>query len=120
MAAFLNTDGGILFIGVDDNGRPIGLAHDFQTLGKKSTRDGYENWLTTLLLDSLGKETSSLLHIAFHNIQDKDLCVVTVKPSPKAIYVREGNAENLYIRTGNSTRQLTSREAVEYCKQRWQ
>jgi len=42
-----------------------------------------------------------------------------VKPSPKAVYVTEGNAENVYIRAGDSTRQLTTKEAIEYSKQRW-
>jgi hypothetical protein len=31
----------------------------------------------------------------------------------------EGNSENLYIRAGNSTRQLTTKEAIEYSKHRW-
>ena len=45
--------------------------------------------------------------------------MVEASPSPKPAYVKEANAENLYIRTGNSTRLLTSREAVEYVKQHW-
>ncbi|MFZ0962747.1 MAG: hypothetical protein WAO35_17905 [Terriglobia bacterium] len=44
---------------------------------------------------------------------------MAVKPSPKAVYVTEDNLENLYIRAGNSTRQLTTKEAIEYSKHRW-
>jgi hypothetical protein len=44
---------------------------------------------------------------------------VNAEASPGPVYVREDNAENLYIRTGNSTRLLTSREAVEYVRQHW-
>ncbi|MGD0695602.1 MAG: ATP-binding protein [Terriglobia bacterium] len=119
VAAFLNTDGGTLLIGVDDSGAVLGLANDYKTLGKHQDRDGYENWLTTLLLDQFGKESSPLIHITFHGIAGQDVCRVAVKPSPKAIYVTEGIAENLYIRTGNATRQLTTKEAIEYSKQRW-
>jgi len=120
IAAFLNSEtGGTLLIGVDDNRTPIGLAHDYKTLGKKQDRDGYENWLTILLLDQYGKHSSPLIRITFHNMTEQDVCRITVKPSPKAVYVTEGNAENLYIRAGNSTRLLTTKEAVEYSKHRW-
>ena len=120
VAAFLNGEsGGTLLIGVDDSRNAVGLAHDYRTLGKKQDRDGYENWLTTLLLDQFGKESSPLIRITFHDMAGQDVCRVAVKPSPKAAYVTEANAENLYIRTGNSTRQLTTKEAIEYSKQRW-
>jgi hypothetical protein len=120
VTAFLNTDGGVLIIGVGDNCNIVGLEHDYRTLGKKQDRDGYENWLTTLLLDQFGKDCSPLIHITFHDVASKEVCQVSVKASPKPVYVKDGKAENLFIRTGNSTRQLTSREAVEYCKQRWE
>ena len=38
VAAFLNSDGGTLLIGVADDGTPLGLAHDFQTLATRRTR----------------------------------------------------------------------------------
>jgi hypothetical protein len=119
VAAFLNSEGGTLLIGVDDDRKPVGLADDYKTLGKRQDRDGYENWLTTLLLDSLGKETSLLIRTKFCELDGCDVCVVEANASPKPAYVKEANAENLYIRTGNSTRLLTSREAVEYVKQHW-
>ena len=119
VAAFLNTEGGTLLIGVDDTGTALGLENDYKTLGKRPDRDGYENWLTNLLLNQFGKESSPLIRITFHDMVGKDVCRVAVKPSPKAVYVTDGNAENLFIRTGNSTRQLTTKEAIEYNKQRW-
>jgi hypothetical protein len=82
-------------------------------------RDGYENWLTTLLLDQFGNESSPLIRVTFHDLSGQDVCRISVKRSPKAIYVTEGVGENLYIRTGNATRQLTTKEAIEYSKQRW-
>jgi predicted HTH transcriptional regulator len=57
-----------------------------------------------------------LIKTTFHEMGGKDVCRVIAKPSPKPIYVRDGIAEHLYIRVGNSTRQLTTKEAVEYCE----
>lgn len=118
-AAFLNTDGGTLLIGVDDSGKAVGLENDFKTLGKKQDRDGFENFLTTLLLTDFGKDCAPMIQINFCQLEDKDVCRLTFKPSPKPAFVKDGNAEQLFIRAGNSTRQLTTKEALDYCKQRW-
>ena len=119
VAGFLNVGGGgTLLLGVDDNGNVLGLESDYKTMDKKN-RDGYENWLTTKLLGEFGKDASPTLKITFHSIDGKDICKLALKPSPRPIFVKEGNSEHLYIRAGNSTRSLTPREAIEYCKQRW-
>ena len=118
-AAFLNTDGGTLLIGVGDDRKVVGLEYDYKTFGKKPNRDGYENWLTTLLLKEFGKDSAPLVQIRFFELEGKEICRVTCKPSPKPIYVKEGNETHFYIRAGNSTRQLTTKETVDYCKHRW-
>lgn len=120
VAAFLNSErGGTLLIGVDDDGSVIGLRHDYKTLGKKQNRDAYENHITTLLLDNFGKDSSPLITIAFYQVGGKEICQVDAKPSPKAQFVKDDKGEHLFIRAGNSTRQLSTREAVEYCRRRW-
>lgn len=119
IAAYLNSEkGGTLLIGVDDGGQVVGLQPDCNSLVKKNL-DGYENFLTDLLLNACGKDSSLFIHITFHQIQDKDVCRVVVKPSPRPVFVSEDKAEHLYIRTGNSTRLLSTREALEYCRNRW-
>lgn len=119
-AGFLNVEsGGTLLLGVEDDGNILGLGSDYKTLGKRPNRDGFENWLTTLLLDEFGKDASPLIRITFHDIDGKDVCQLALKSSPRPVFVKDGNGEHLYIRTGNSTRLLTSREAIEYSKQRW-
>lgn len=120
IAAFLNTDGGNLLIGVDDDRNVIGLDHDYKLFGKKDSRDAYENFLTTLLLGNFGKDTSALISISIHQLDGKDVARVTAQPSPKPIFVKEERYEHLYIRAGNSTRQLTTREAMDYSRIRWQ
>lgn len=119
IAAFLNTDGGNLLIGVDDERNVLGLDHDYKLFGKKDSRDAYENFLNILLLNNLGKDTSALISISIHQLDGKDVARVTVKPSPKPVFVKEEKYEHLYIRAGNSTRLLSTREAIDYCKIHW-
>jgi hypothetical protein len=40
-------------------------------------------------------------------------------PSPRPVFIKEGQFEHLYIRIGNSTRRLTTKEAIEYAKNHW-
>lgn len=119
VASFLNSEsGGVLLIGVDDNGTVVGLEHDYKTLTNQG-RDGFETFLTDILLNSYGNNIGPLIQIDFHEIDGEDVCRITVKASPNPVYVREGGGTELYIRTGNSTRRLSTQEAVEYSKLRW-
>lgn len=120
VAAFFNSEaGGTLLIGVDDSGSVIGLGHDFKTLGKRQDPDGYENFLTTLLLGNYGKDSSPLVQITFHEVDGKNICRVVAKPSLKPVFVKDEKGEHLFIRAGNSTRLLSTKEAIDYCKIRW-
>ena len=119
VAALLNSEGGALLLGVDDDRNVIGLAHDYKLFGKKDSRDAYENFLTGLLLNNLGKDSAALISITFHELDGKDVCKVEAKKSPKPVFVKDNNGEHLYIRAGNSTRMPTTKEAIEYCKMHW-
>jgi predicted HTH transcriptional regulator len=120
VAAFLNSErGGTLLIGVDDAGQILGLKHDYKLFGKQNSRDAYENFLTTLLLNAFGKDASPLFTITFHETDGQDVVRIIVKPSPKPAFVKDGQGEHIYIRAGNSTRMLTTKEALDYCKIRW-
>jgi len=120
VASFMNSDrGGTLLLGVDDSGLVVGLKGDYSTLGKRQNRDGYEHLLMTLLTDAFGTDCSPFIDVLFHKESEEDVCEVLVKPSPKPMFVQDDKAEHLFIRVGNSTRLLSTREAIEYCKVRW-
>jgi hypothetical protein len=58
-------------------------------------------------------------HHLLPNDLSKDFCRVAIRPSPQPVFVREGQFEHFYIRTGNSTRLLTTKGAIDHCKSRW-
>mgnify|MGYP006275206905 CR=1 FL=1 len=124
VAAFLNADGGTLLIGIDDNGEPLGLKNDYQTL-KKQNNDGYMLFLNNdLLLREIGKDSGTLLQITFHQVSRQDVCRVIVKPSPKPVYIKvkdkSGKEEEVfYLRSNNSSVKLSTKEAVDYSKNHW-
>jgi predicted HTH transcriptional regulator len=66
-----------------------------------------------------GAELKRRAGITCDEADGKDLCRVAIQPSPRPVFINEGQFEHLYIRTANSTRLLTTKEAIEYCKTRW-
>jgi len=115
IAGFMNASGGILIIGVDDNGYPIGLKNDYSSLVKQN-RDGFEQKLMQVLADRLGTDLCPFVHIAFHQITGWEICSVYVEKAHRPVFVNEGGNTIFYLRIGNITRPLTTMETVEYLK----
>jgi hypothetical protein len=87
VAAFLNSEGGTLLIGVADDGKVVGLQHDYKIHKKQSDRDGYEQFLTQLLLrDNFGLDFSTQVKFSFHTMEREEVCKVRVSKSPKPVY----------------------------------
>ncbi|MGA2738964.1 MAG: ATP-binding protein, partial [Bryobacteraceae bacterium] len=121
VAAFLNSNGGTLLIGVDDERHVVGLRGDYSQFKKADVRDAFENWLTTQFIDQFGKPASRFYSLTFHQLDGQDICRIEVQPSPDPAYVDEkgGKPAQLYIRTGNASRALDTREIIEYSRHRW-
>jgi len=69
--------------GANDNREPLGLDNDYK-LTKKGThepRDSFENWLTDLLDNSIGKPALANVSVSFEEVDRHDVCRVDVTPS---------------------------------------
>jgi hypothetical protein len=120
VAAFLNSDGGNLLVGVQDDGSISGIEPDHKVVGaEKRNRDFYERWLNDLLLRHCGKEHTANLRISFVRFEEMDVCRIDVSRASTAVYIRENDQDRFYVRTGNSTNALTTSEAVAYHQQRF-
>jgi ATP-dependent Lon protease len=119
VAGFLNAHGGTLLIGIGDDGSARGLDDDYVAVGNKG-RDGYENFLTTLLDARLGRAAVAHVAISFHVVDGKDVCRIDVDPSPEPVFVTNDKGDaDLYVRLNNSTRLLNTADALKYVRQRW-
>jgi len=52
-------------------------------------------------------------------MDNKEVCRVMVASASRPMYVKEGEAPRLYVRTGVSTRELNVQEAINYTSDRW-
>ena len=113
IAGFLNHRGGSLLVGVDDVGRPVGLAHDYATL-RRQNRDGFEQFLMTLVEQAMGSHVGTMVHVAFARVGGQEVCRIVVEPSRRPIYLRQHGVAHYYVRIGNSTRELDVAAALEH------
>ena len=113
IAGFLNSSGGELLIGVDDDGNILGIENDIKTMKKKNL-DGYKLFLSNLISDYIGKQFNSYISIDFPNIDGYFICLLVVKKAKIEAFLKDNNQNRFYIRTQNSTRELDSKETYEY------
>ncbi len=118
ISAFLNTEGGMLFIGIDDEGNAIGLENDYKTLSKKN-RDGFMLALTNSINQDLGKSCHLFISINIISLNEKDVCIVSVDKSDKPVFCGKKDKEEFYIRASASSQPLGMRDSFEYIKSHW-
>jgi predicted HTH transcriptional regulator len=114
IAGFLNTTGGTLVVGVSDDGVPVGLAPD-----GFPNEDRINLYLVDLLKSRIGAPTMLYVHPRFEDYQDERVLVVECQPSKSPVFVKDGNLERFYIRTGAATTELTASEIQQFAKQRF-
>jgi type I restriction-modification system DNA methylase subunit len=115
IAAFLNSrEGGVLVIGVKDDGEALGVEVDgFPNEDKMNLH------LVNLIKARLG--AASMLNIKphFEDYKGKRLLVVDCLSSSSPVYLKNGNIEEFYIRAGASSAALTASEMTNYIQQRY-
>jgi CheY-like chemotaxis protein len=118
VAGMLNSEGGYLLIGVDDDGEIVGIENDLSTL-RKPDADGFRFLLTDLLKNYLGLEYARYISPTFTELDGKTVCLITVEESPEPVFLKSRNTHELWVRTGNSTRQLDIKAAMQYINEKW-
>src|SRR3989338_4227246 len=119
IASFLNSQGGHLVIGVNDEKVVIGLAFDYNSLVRKDA-DGFENHFTQVFHNMIGAEFRQFVKLHWSQVDSKECCIINVSPSHKPAYLKnDNNGEEFYIRTGNGTTALKLSEANAYIDSHW-
>jgi ATP-dependent Lon protease len=119
VAAFMNTNGGVLLLGVADNGEVFGIETDIRSISKK-TRDAFELWLTGVFTERIGPTAVTNVTVRYDELMGHTVCRISVTPSSTPVFVRGSKGEaDLYIRLNNSTRQLNTSDAIQYVRSHW-
>lgn len=113
VAAFLNSNGGCVFLGVADDGEVLGLEPD-----NFSSQDKCILHVTNLIKQCIGTEFHRYLSISIHNVLGKDVVEIRVEPSKTPAYLTQNKEEEFFIRSGPSCSRLTVSQAVNYILER--
>jgi len=137
IAAFLNTKGGTLFIGVsEDRNSPAnpptvrGLDEDMKRFEDRprfgSPKDQLQRALRELIKDGIGYQFSYLITDSLEKADGKSYWVVRVEESPKwPVFVRwkpKGESkeqQKFFVREGPRTSDLDNASTWRYIKNRW-
>jgi len=118
ISAFLNTEGGTLIIGVDDDNNVLGLEKDIQTLSKQNI-DGFELHLRQIIKKYLGDYFEKYLKVTFPKVDDKEICLIQISKSGKPVFIISEGTESFFVRNGNSSIPKNRQEQSEYEKLHW-
>lgn len=119
IVAFLNFEGGILLIGVEDDGTIFGLAKDLKLLGRQNTLDGFELQLLNLITDRINPSVTRLIDIRFEVIEGKDVCAIEVKKGTEPVFLKGKKSKEFYIRPGNKSITLDVEQTYHYIRKHW-
>lgn len=115
IAAFLNTKGGILLVGVQDDGKVVGIGRDrFENSDKMMLH------LTRLIKHRIGTLHMRFIRFEIEEIEREQVLRVDVDPATIPAYITESNNhESFCVRTGPSTTQLRVSKIHDYIQMRF-
>ena len=129
IAGFLNTGGGDLFIGIDEDRLNCrisisGIEDDYLQLHEADRNpDGYRRMIIDSVIRKYLPEVfdtvSMLFHISFPVVSKKTLCRIHILPADRPVFVSTGSEEIFFIRTDASTRPVSGKTMTHYILKRF-
>lgn len=113
IAAFMNTRGGTLLIGVNDDAVVVGVESD-----QFKTDDAFLRHLYVSITNAMGVAVSQYVNARMARVHGGTVCVVECRLSPEPVYLQEGGKVIFYVRTGPATIQLSEQDQADWIKSR--
>jgi hypothetical protein len=119
IAAFLNSEGGDLLIGVADNGSIVGIEHD-----QLESDDKFMLHLAQVVRNGLGDRAGTCIDPKVQAVDSKSVCVVSCQRSPEPVFLKWKGIEatpegDFFVRSGPGTIRLSPESAQEYIRTRF-
>lgn len=122
LAAFMNSEGGCLYIGWNDSGRAsASIDEEYKYLNKypaypnskeyNENEDGYKRFIQDWVSKGLGNYAVNLLSFEFSYESYMKLCKISVKKSTMPLWL---DRKHLWVRCDGSTRRLLGDDITRY------
>lgn len=119
VAAFLNTEGGDLLIGVADDGSIVGIERD-----RLESDDKFMRHFAQVVRNGLGDRAGTCIDPKMQIVQGKTVCIVSCQRSPEPVFLKWKGMEStpdgdFFVRSGPGTVKLPPESAKEYIRTRF-
>jgi len=114
LVAFLNSNGGDLLIGVKDDGEIVGM--DVQSFDNK---DKIYLHVTNMISIQIGDDFIPYIDYKLVEFDDRTVLHFRVRKSSKPAFVKTGEVESFYARSGPSSIELKGSELLRYFENRY-
>jgi hypothetical protein len=114
VSAFLNTEGGILLMGVADDGTVLGMEPD-----AFENEDRCRLHFKNLLNQHLGAEYARFVRFELYPLEGKTVGAVECERARSPAFLRHNNNESFLIRSGPSNIELSLSKALKYIRSRF-
>jgi len=96
----------------------LGIGADLDL--KRMDLDKFENALNSLLSAAIGKVPAARCKTRFEQVDGRDVCLIDVDAGLNPTYADCDKGKGVFfVRQGNTTQQLDTKETVAYVEQRW-
>jgi len=124
IAAFANTKGGTLIIGVKDDKKIFGLEQDYNTFKKEQTRDEFGKYFDSKVKEYFGDSfSSSLLEKEFLKFPEGDILIIKTLQSQEEVFLLKNEngkkEESIYVRNLSSSEKLEGIELSKFIKRKF-
>jgi predicted HTH transcriptional regulator/uncharacterized protein YwbE len=133
IAAFLNSEGGNLLIGIkekregNEENEIFGIEEDLEKLktqGKTANQDGYKRMIIDDIIrayfpQKIYNHLNEYIKIIFEDINGKTICNIGIKKSEVKVFLNLEGRKIFMIRTETESRQIQDEELVDYCMKRF-
>ncbi len=113
IVAFLNSEGGILLVGIADGGKAVGIGAD-----GFSSNDKFLLHFNNLIKNHIGLEFASLIDFEICDYKGKQILIVRCEKFSESMFLRHEENEDFYIRVGPGSRKLSTKKAIKYISSR--
>jgi hypothetical protein len=113
LVGFLNTAGGVLLLGVEDDGTVCGIERDNFANDDKCLRH-----IDSLISTHIGLEFSRYIHFAIVEVEGFKVVEIRARASENPAFLKKGDNEDFFIRTGPASRKLKPSQIIKYLQSR--
>lgn len=118
IVAFMNAEGGTIYVGVSDDGTLLGIERDMRLLGKRAGWDKWSQALTNAV-KTLGAAAARNVSSGPVKIDGKTIARIEVRRGTSPAYLDPAGKGEFVVRNDTASILLSTKEAAEYIRDRF-